>query len=108
MLSLLKKILSNKYFKFFTNLYILSSLLFIIWMLFMDTNSYLFHKELNAEINSLKEQKKRLKIEIEKDKKLIEDLNDMDNYEAFAREKFFMKKDNEEIYIIEFKDTLKN
>ena len=72
----------------------------------MDTNSYLFHKELNAEINSLKEQKKRLKIEIEKDKKLIEDLNDMDNYEAFAREKFFMKKDNEEIYIIEFKDTL--
>jgi hypothetical protein len=32
----------------------------------------------------------------------------MDNYEAFAREKFFMKKDNEEIYIIEFKDTLKN
>ena len=74
----------------------------------MDTNSYIFHKELNAEINSLKEQKKRLKIEIEKDKKLIEDLNDMDNYEAFAREKFFMKKDNEEIYIIEFKDTLKN
>ena len=74
----------------------------------MDTNSYLFHKELNTEINSLKEQKKRLKIEIEKDKKLIEDLNDMDNYEAFAREKFFMKKDNEEIYIIEFKDTLKN
>ena len=72
----------------------------------MDTNSYLFHKELNAEINSLKEQKKRLKIEIEKDKKLIEDLNDMDNYEAFAREKFFMKKNNEEIYIIEFKDTL--
>ncbi len=106
MLSLLKKILSNKYFKFFTNLYILSSLLFIFWMLFMDTNSYLFHKELNTEINSLKEQKKRLKIEIEKDKKLIEDLNDMDNYEAFAREKFFMKKDNEEIYIIEFKDTL--
>jgi cell division protein FtsB len=72
----------------------------------MDTNSYLFHKELNTEINSLKEQKKKLKIEIEKDKKLIEDLNDMDNYEAFAREKFFMKKDNEEIYIIEFKDTL--
>lgn len=106
MLSLLKKILSNKYFKFFTNLYILSSLLFIFWMLFMDTNSYLFHKELNTEINSLKEQKKRLKIEIEKDKKLIEDLNDMDNYEAFAREKFFMKKNNEEIYIIEFKDTL--
>ena len=75
-------------------------------MLFMDTNSFLFHKELNAEINNLKEQKKKLKIEIEKDKKIIEDLNNIDNYEAYAREKFFMKKDNEEIYIIEFKDSL--
>ena len=77
-------------------------------MLFMDTNSFLFHKELNAEINNLKEQKKKLKIEIEKDIKIIEDLNNIDNYEAYAREKFFMKKDNEEIYIIEFKDSLKN
>lgn len=75
-------------------------------MLFMDTNSFLFHKELNAEINNLKEQKKKLKIEIEKDIKIIEDLNNIDNYEAYAREKFFMKKDNEEIYIIEFKDSI--
>lgn len=108
MLSFLKKISSNKYFNFFTNLYIITSLLFLFWMLFMDTNSFLFHKELNAEINNLKEQKKKLKIEIEKDIKIIEDLNNIDNYEAYAREKFFMKKDNEEIYIIEFKDSLKN
>ena len=106
MLSFLKKISSNKYFNFFTNLYIITSLLFLFWMLFMDTNSFLFHKELNAEINNLKEQKKKLKIEIEKDIKIIEDLNNIDNYEAYAREKFFMKKDNEEIYIIEFKDSI--
>jgi len=108
MLSFLKKIYSNRYFNFFTNLYILTSLVFLFWMLFFDTNSFLFHKELNVEINDLKEQKKKLKIEIEKDKKFIEDLNNIDNYEAYAREKFFMKKDNEEIYIIEFKDSLKN
>lgn len=108
MLSFLKKIYSNRYFNFFTNLYILTSLVFLFWMLFVDTNSFLFHKELNVEINDLKEQKKKLKIEIEKDKKFIEDLNNIDNYEAYAREKFFMKKDNEEIYIIEFKDSLKN
>ncbi len=77
-------------------------------MLFIDTNSFLFHKELNSEINDLKEQKKKLKIEIEKDKKIIEDLKNIDNYEAYAREKYYMKKDSEEIYIIEFKDTLKN
>jgi len=74
----------------------------------MDANSYIFQKELNKEIEDLKSQKEKLKIEIEIDKKLIKDLDNIDNYEAFAREKFFMKRENEEIYIIEFQDTLKN
>jgi len=108
MIKYLKKISENKYFKFFTNLYVITSLLFLFWMLFMDTNSLIFHKELNNEIRDLTEQRKKLKIEIEKDKKLIKDLNDIDNYEKFARENFYMKKDDEEIYIIEYKDTIKN
>jgi cell division protein FtsB len=108
MITYLKKISENKYFKFFTNLYVMTSLLFLFWMLFMDTNSMIFHKELNNEIRDLTEQRNKLKIEIEKDKKLIKDLNDIDNYEKFARENFYMKKDDEEIYIIEYKDTIKN
>ncbi len=108
MIKYFKKISENKYFKFFTNLYVITSLLFLFWMLFMDTNSMIFHKELNNEIRDLTEQRNKLKIEIEKDKKLIKDLNDIDNYEKFARENFYMKKDDEEIYIIEYKDTIKN
>ena len=108
MITYLKKISENKYFKFFTNLYVMTSLLFLFWMLFIDTNSLMFHKELNNEIRDLTEQRNKLKIEIEKDKKLIKDLNDIDNYEKFARENFYMKKDDEEIYIIEYKDTIKN
>jgi|TARA_B110000914_G_scaffold221176_1_gene232515 hypothetical protein len=108
MIKYLKKIISNKYFKIFTNIYILSTTLFLFWMLFMDTNSFMFHEQLNSEINQLIEQKKKLEIEIEIDKKLIKDLQNIDNYEAFARENFYMKKDNEEIYIIEYKDSLKN
>lgn len=108
MIKYLKKIISNKYFKIFTNIYILSTTLFLFWMLFMDTNSFMFHEQLNSEINQLIEQKKKLELEIEIDKKLIKDLQNIDNYEAFARENFYMKKDNEEIYIIEYKDSLKN
>jgi len=108
MIKYLKKIVSNKYFKIFTNIYILSTTLFLFWMLFMDTNSFVFHEQLNSEINQLIEQKKKLEIEIDIDKKLIKDLQNIDNYEAFARENFYMKKDNEEIYIIEYKDSLKN
>ncbi|MDA8558419.1 septum formation initiator family protein, partial [Flavobacteriaceae bacterium] len=69
---------------------------------------YLFHSTLNSEINDLVIKKEKLKKEIQNDQKLIDDLKDPDNYEAFAREKFFMKKKDEEIYIIEFKDSIKN
>ena len=106
--SFVSKIKSNKYFKFFTNFYIVVSLFFIIWMLFIDTNSYLFHNTLSSEIDQLIIKKEKLKEEILNDQKLINDLKDPDNYEAFAREKFFMKKKDEEIFIIEFKDSIEN
>tara|TARA_B100001093_G_scaffold14167_1_gene13129 strand:+ start:8916 stop:9239 length:324 start_codon:yes stop_codon:yes gene_type:complete len=107
-LTIIKKILSSKIYKFLTNIYVAITIIFLIWMVFFDVNSFLSHYQLNSEINELKEQKKNLEIEIEKDKKLIEYLKDMDNYEAFAREKYFMKKKDEEIYIIEYADSLKN
>ena len=107
-MTIIKKILSSKIYKFLTNIYVAITIIFLIWMIFFDVNSFLSHHQLNSEINELKEQKKNLEIEIEKDKKLIEYLKDMDNYEAFAREKYYMKKKDEEIYIIEYADSLKN
>ena len=69
--SFVSKIKSNKYFKFFTNFYIVVSLFFIIWMLFIDTNSYLFHNTLSSEIDQLIIKKEKLKEEILNDQKLI-------------------------------------
>jgi len=77
-------------------------------MIFLDTNSYLIHSRLNSEIEQLIIKKENLKKEIEKDKKFINDMKDLDKYEAFARENFYMKKDGEEIYIIEYKDSIEN
>lgn len=84
------------------------SFIFIIWMIFLDTNSYLIHNRLNSEIEQLIIKKENLIKEIEKDKKFINDMKDLDKYEAFARENFYMKKDGEEIYIIEYKDSIEN
>ena len=84
------------------------SFIFIIWMVFLDTNSYLIHSRLNSEIEQLIIKKENLKKEIEKDIKFINDMKDLDKYEAFARENFYMKKDGEEIYIIEYKDSIEN
>ena len=77
-------------------------------MIFLDTNSYLIHNRLNSEIEQLIIKKENLKKEIEKDIKFINDMRDLDKYEAFARENFYMKKDGEEIYIIEYKDSIEN
>ncbi|MBL6647921.1 MAG: septum formation initiator family protein [Flavobacteriaceae bacterium] len=84
------------------------SFIFIIWMTFLDTNSYLIHSRLNSEIEQLIIKKNNLKKEIEKDIKFINDMKNLDKYEAFARENFYMKKDGEEIYIIEYKDSIEN
>jgi cell division protein FtsB len=84
------------------------SFIFIIWMIFLDTNSYLIHNRLNSEIEQLIIKKENLKKEIEKDIKFINNMKDLDKYEAFARENFYMKKDGEEIYIIEYKDSIEN
>ena len=81
--------------------YLVISVFFLIWMIFLDTHSLLVHLELSKEIDNLNEKKIFLESEIEKDNKLILDLNNIDSLEKFAREKYRHKKDNETILIIE-------
>ena len=74
---------------------------FVIWMLFFDENSYLIHRELNAEIEKLENSTQYYKKEIEKDQKMIKALNNPKTLEKFARETYRMKKKDEDIYIVE-------
>lgn len=83
-------------------------MVFAVWMLFFDANSYLIHRELNKEMDALEAEKEYYKNEIEKDKKAIQELSTDEGIEKLAREKYYMKKENEEIYIIEYEDSLKN
>jgi len=82
-------------------------IIFIVWMLFFDTNSYLIHQELNSSIEKLENQKNTYQDEIKKDKVFIEKMKDSNELEKFAREKYYLKKNNEDIYIIENQDSLK-
>ena len=58
--------------------------------------------KLNKEISELKERKNILENQIQMDKKIISNLQNPDSLEKYAREKLYMKKENEEIFIIEF------
>mgnify|MGYP003331122298 CR=1 FL=1 len=77
-------------------------------MFFFDSNSWFIHNELNNEISDLEDKKEYYQAEIDKDKKTIEILSDSVEIEKFAREEYYMKRENEEIYIIEFEDSIKN
>lgn len=99
---MLKKIKEHKTLKYILNPYILTLLGFVIWMLFFDDNSFLFHRELDEMVDEKRFEINRYKKEIEKDKKVIKRLQDSAELENFAREEYYMKKDNEEIYIIEY------
>ena len=77
-------------------------MLFIIWMLFFDSNSWLVHRELNKKVYKLENQKDFYIDGIKKDEKELSKMKTDSGLEEYAREKLFMKKEDEEIFIIEF------
>jgi cell division protein DivIC len=102
----LKQIRQNKLVKILSNKYVLILLVFIVWMLFFDENSYLTHRDLNKEIDKLEKSINYYSKEIAKDKKIINQLRDSNKLEKYGRETYFFKRDSEDVYIIEF-DTVK-
>ena len=96
----IREIIKKPYFK-----YVLITIAFIIWMAFLDTNSFQIHNELDNETNMLERKKNALIEETKKDKELINKLKDIDSLEHFARENYNLKKENEEIFIIEYEEN---
>jgi cell division protein FtsB len=104
----LSELRKKKWFGIISNVYVLVLTVFVIWMTFFDTNSLLIHLELRKQIRKLEKQQDFLREEIAKDKKIIEKLSDPKELEKFAREEYYLKRKNEEIYLIEYQDSLKN
>ncbi len=102
---MLKKLRQSKVIRILGNKYVIILLLFVIWMIFFDENSLLNHWELDKEIDNLEKSNEYYQDQIEQDKKVIDNLNDPDSLEKYAREEYKMKKENEEIFLIEY-DTI--
>lgn len=95
-----------KYLKPLKNPFVIILIIFVVWMLFFDANSYLIHRELNKELSDLELEKNYYKREINIDKKAIKALSNEEGMEKLAREKYYMKKENEDIFIIEYEDSI--
>lgn len=101
-----EKVTKNIFFKFFTNIFVMILIPFVIWMVFFDENSYIEHKKFDREIDELESAISFYQKKIEENNTTIKKLQDSLELERFAREQYLMKKKNEDIYIIEF-DSLK-
>ncbi len=85
----------------FRNKYILTILIFLIWLLLLDSNNLLSRYKEIREMNRLRKDREYYLEKIEADRrKLLELKTDNDNLEKFAREQYRMKKPDEDLYII--------
>ncbi len=93
---MLKKLLPH-----FKNKYVLTLLIFITWMLFFDRNDIISQIGMRSKLSQMKQDKLYYTEEIEKNKKEMEELmTNPKTLEKFAREKYLMKKDDEDVFVI--------
>ena len=104
------KNLTNSYpiLKILGNRYVIVLAFFIVWMLFLDNTSYMEHRILNKQLDELEDNKKYYQEEIAKDEQSIKNLNNPGQTERYAREKYFMKKDNEDVFVVVKADPKNN
>ena len=84
--------------------YILTIGIFTLWMAFFDGNSLIFMNHQQNELEDLQAQEVFLQQEIEEMTRQKNELfSDDDKLERYARENFYFKKDNEDVYVFEKK-----
>ena len=89
----------------FRNFYFLTAFFFVLWMIALDSNNLFMRYQLSSKLRSLENERvyyeEKIK-EVEKDRNEL--FGDNESIEKFAREKYLMKKETEDIFIVEEKD----
>lgn len=87
--------------KVFRNFYFLTGLFFLVWMAFLDSNNLMARFNLSSKLNALENEKEYYE---EKIKEVEKDRNELfgtrESLEKFAREKYLMKKETEDVFIV--------
>ncbi len=87
------KLLKNKYF--------ITFLAFLVWLSVFDRNNLIYQFRLTQTLSELEKQKQYYAEEIQNDRQTALELkSDLKNLEKFAREKYMMKKEGEDLYIV--------
>jgi len=87
--------------KFIKNYYLMVGAFFLIWLTFFDSNDLYSQYKLVRKLNSLNADKAFYIEKIDEVKKDREELlSNPDLLEKFAREKYLMKKQSEDLYVV--------
>ncbi|HYJ63173.1 MAG TPA: septum formation initiator family protein [Parafilimonas sp.] len=93
---------------FFRNKYILTLTVFAVVMLFIDHNDIFNQLERKKQLNDLLASKKFYQQQIDQTKKNLSDLqNNSAALEKYAREKYLLKRDNEDLFVVNAPDNQK-
>ena len=83
------------------NKYLMAVLVFLVWLLIFDNNSLIDRVRYLKILHEMEEEKQYYLERIEEDSRRLNELKtDRDNLEKFAREQYFMKKENEDVFVI--------
>lgn len=95
------KLLSHT-ISFLRNKFLLTFSAFVVWMLFFDRNDVFTQVQRRSELNELKQSKAYFEKQIAENRKFSKDLQfNASAIEKYAREKYLMKRDNEDLFIIQ-------
>jgi cell division protein DivIC len=86
---------------FMRNKYILTIIIFLIWIVLLDSNNLISRRKEMKNLRKLRDDKEYYVQRIEEDKRKLHELKTDDrNLEKFAREQYRMKKADEDLYIV--------
>lgn len=83
------------------NKYLLATLFFLVWMLFFDPKDWGLIYDRSQKLKELQKSEQQLTNQIVETKKELNLLQtSAETIERYARENYYMKKDNEDLFIV--------
>lgn len=90
----------KKVFPYLKNKFILATVIFLVYALFLDENDVFTIIRHNRKLNQLEMAKQQVSRDLEKSRETLKELSSKSELERYAREEKFFKKDDEDIFVI--------
>ena len=88
---------------FIKNKFIITSLVFVSYILFIDSHDIFLISNQKNKLKELETRNGKMKKQLSDTRNVLENIKNLDYLEAYAREKKFFKKADEEIFVITYK-----